>query len=70
MTPINETKSTYKGREVYAQTASSAGSCDGCALDHEPSIGPCMTTGPCTPSWRSDRTNIIWVYAEDAGRQQ
>lgn len=64
MTPINETKSTYKGREVYAQTAKAAWSCKGCALDHELTPRECEKTGPCTPSERADRSHIIWVYPQ------
>lgn len=69
MTPINETKSTYKGREVYAQTAEAAWSCKGCALDHETEAVACKVVGPCTPSGRADRSHIIWVYAREGERQ-
>lgn len=65
MTPINETKSTYKGREVYAQTARIWGTCTGCALAHEPSAKACRDTGPCGPDNRADRSHIIWVYADE-----
>lgn len=63
MTPINETKSTYNGREVYAQTSRKPFSCKGCALEDEPTSEPCRRVGPCGPSMRADRTDIIWVYA-------
>ncbi len=64
MTLIDETKSTYNGREVYAQTTSD-GRCAGCALEREPDAAPCRAVGPCDPSNRADNSHIIWVYADE-----